>query len=128
MLANKGRDTRPELALRTLLHARGLRYRVNFRPLSGRRNTADVVFTKARVAVFVDGCFWHGCPEHLMAPKSNTNYWGPKIERNRERDAEFSEVLKSAGWTVVRFWEHDNPVLAADYIEQIVRAIRREDA
>lgn len=121
MLANKRRDTKPELALRAILHARGLRYRVDYRPLPEMRNRADVVFTKARVAVFVDGCYWHGCPEHYWPSKTNVGYWTPKIEANQERDRRFNAALHDAGWTVLRAWEHDDPREVADQVERLVR-------
>src|SRR5829696_7027401 len=88
MRANRGRDTGPELALRRALHARGLRYFVNRRPVSSLRRTADLVFPRVKVAVFVDGCFWHGCPKHHTPAKTNSDFWANKVERNRERDAE----------------------------------------
>lgn len=125
MQGNRSRDTKPELALRSILHARGLRYRVNFKPLAGHRHTADVVFTRARVAVFVDGCWWHQCPEHYAQPKSNTDYWLPKIERNVARDEKVDRLLAEAGWTVVRAWEHEDPVKVADQVERLVRERRR---
>ncbi|WP_332839646.1 very short patch repair endonuclease [Brevibacterium yomogidense] len=109
MQANRRRDTAPELKIRRILHARGLRYRVDFAPGEDRRRKADIVFTRARIVVFVDGCFWHGCPKHFIAPKSNPEYWGPKIGANRRRDAETTERLQVAGWTVLRFWEHEDP-------------------
>ena len=110
MQANKSKDTLPELAVRRILHANGFRYRVNFRPEANLRRTADVVFTKARVAVFVDGCFWHSCANHSTVPRSNVAYWGPKLARNRERDLETNSRLTEAGWVVLRFWEHEDPV------------------
>lgn len=110
MRGNRGRDTAPELAVRRLLHASGLRYRVDFAPsMIHRRRRADIVFTGARVAVFVDGCFWHGCPEHYRPSKTNTSYWGPKIVANRQRDRETNGLLENEGWTVLRFWEHEDP-------------------
>jgi DNA mismatch endonuclease (patch repair protein) len=109
MKANKGRDTRPELAIRRLLHAAGLRYRVNMRPMPELRRTADIVFTRAKVAVFIDGCFWHGCPEHYQRPLANREYWDDKVLKNSERDAETSAALAEAQWTVLRFWEHEQP-------------------
>jgi DNA mismatch endonuclease (patch repair protein) len=121
MVANRSKDTGPELAIRRLLHRRGLRYRVNFRPLAGWRNTADVVFTRQKVAVFVDGCYWHGCPEHYWASKTNIDYWEPKIEQNRARDARVTEALLNAGWQVIRIWEHESPQAGADRIEAAVR-------
>ncbi|MRH28429.1 DNA mismatch endonuclease Vsr [Microbacterium sp. SYP-A9085] len=120
MIANRSRDTAPELAVRSLLHARGLRYRTNFRPDRTLRRTADVVFTRRRVAVFIDGCFWHGCPTHLAMPRSHVEYWGPKIQRNRDRDQETNELLRAAGWTVLRFWEHEDPAEVADSIAAVL--------
>jgi len=109
MQGNKGRDTAPELAVRRLLHAAGLRYRVNYRPLPGLRRTADIVFTRKKIAVFIDGCFWHSCPEHGTSPKANSEYWLPKLEGNLARDAHTDVKLRAAGWTVMRFWEHEGP-------------------
>jgi DNA mismatch endonuclease (patch repair protein) len=109
MRANRSRDTKPELNLRRLLHAAGCRYRVDFPPVPGLRRRADVVFTKRRVAVFVDGCFWHGCPEHATLPTANADYWLPKLARNIERDRETNRLLADAGWRVLRFWEHQSP-------------------
>jgi len=121
MQSNRGRDTSPELAVRQLLHATGLRYRVDFAPLGGRRR-ADIVFTRKRVAVFIDGCFWHGCPIHATRPKTNADYWGPKLDRNVERDLETTASLESAGWTVLRFWEHEAPTNVAEAISKAVRS------
>jgi DNA mismatch endonuclease (patch repair protein) len=117
-------DTQPELRLRSILHARGLRYRVNRRVL-GTRHTADVVFARAQVAVFVDGCWWHACPQHYRPPKTNTAYWLPKIERNVARDRKVDQLLVDSGWTVVRAWEHEDPAEVADRVEAAVRAARR---
>jgi DNA mismatch endonuclease (patch repair protein) len=119
MLANRGRDTAPELAVRRLLHRSGLRFRVDFAPLGGRRR-ADIVFTRRRVAVFIDGCFWHGCPEHATLPKSNADYWLPKLRRNSERDREVDAVLGDAGWVVLRFWEHEAPETVAAAIIRVL--------
>lgn len=116
----RGRDTSCEVALRRELHRRGLRYRLR-RDLPGK---PDVVFVRARVAVFVDGCFWHGCPEHCRVPATNRAYWERKIARNRERDAAATSSLRAAGWRVVRVWEHDvrtDPARAARRIERAVR-------
>ena len=123
MLGNKRRDTVPELAVRRLLHAAGLRYRVDFAPLKGYRRRADVVFTKARIAVFIDGCFWHGCPIHYRVPGTNVGYWEPKIARNVERDAETTLALTEAGWRVLRYWEHDKPAMIAEHIIRVVRPV-----
>ncbi|MGW3327081.1 very short patch repair endonuclease [Streptomyces virginiae] len=121
MRANRGRDTRPELRLRSLLHRAGLRYRVSTRPLPGLRRTADLVFTKAHIAVFVDGCFWHGCPEHYRPSTRNSEFWQRKIETNRARDAETDLRLGEAGWNVVRVWEHEDPEEAARRVWTAVR-------
>ncbi|WP_091488753.1 very short patch repair endonuclease [Microbacterium pygmaeum] len=122
MLANRSKNTQPELAVRKILHAGGLRYRVNMRPIPLLRRTADVVFTRARVAVFIDGCFWHSCPEHSSRPKSNSDYWGPKLRGNVERDRQTDRALESAGWLVLRFWEHESEVEVAEAIALAVRA------
>lgn len=121
MQGNRKRDTRPELAVRKAAHRLGLRYRVACRPLPGQRFTADLVFPSARVAVFVDGCFWHGCPEHFSSPRTNASYWGPKIARNQARDAAAMAALRGAGWVGLRIWEHEAPDLAADRIAKAVR-------
>lgn len=120
MQANRRRDTKPELRLRSLLHAKGLRYRVDFKPLQGVRWRADVVFTRAKVAVFVDGCYWHQCPEHSKPPSRNADYWAPKLEGNVSRDREFDRHLRENGWIVVRAWEHEDPMAVADRVEAAV--------
>jgi DNA (cytosine-5)-methyltransferase 1 len=116
MQSNKSRDTKPELALRRTLHALGLRYRVATQPLPAFRRTADLVFTRVKLAVFVDGCFWHGCPDHHTQAKANSEYWSEKFRRNKERDAETTEFLQQQGWTVLRFWEHQDPAEAAEQV------------
>lgn len=121
MRGNRNKDTQPELRLRSLLHKQGLRYRVAARPLPELRRTADVLFPKPKVAVFVDGCYWHGCPEHLRESRKNAEFWHSKVEGNRARDAETDRLLGEAGWTVVRVWEHEDPVVACARIERIVR-------
>ncbi len=121
MRANRRRDTGPELAVRRLLHAQGLRYRVDHRLAPPLRTRADIAFTRCRVAVFIDGCFWHGCPEHATQPKRNAGYWGPKLARNIERDRETDAALRALGWTVIRFWEHEDPSGVADAIAAVVR-------
>lgn len=118
------RDTLPELALRSELHRRGLRFRVDRAPLPGLRSRADIVFGPARVAVYVDGCFWHSCPEHATRPKSNAEWWEQKLHRNQERDAETDRALREQGWEVVRIWEHEDPVEAADRVEKAVSSRR----
>lgn len=114
------RDTLPELAIRSELHGRGFRFRVDRAPLRGLRSRADVVFGPARVAVYVDGCFWHSCPEHGTKPKANADWWEQKLKRNRERDAKTDRVLRENGWKVVRIWEHEDPVVAADRVEKLL--------
>jgi DNA mismatch endonuclease, patch repair protein len=121
MQGNRSRDTSPELAVRRLVHAAGLRYRVDYRPEPSLRRTADIVFTKQRVAIFIDGCFWHACPEHGTAARSNATYWSEKLQRNYARDADTTTRLEDAGWTVLRFWEHEEPIHVADKVVTTVR-------
>ncbi|MDQ4503897.1 very short patch repair endonuclease [Sinomonas sp. ASV322] len=120
MQGNRSRDTAPELLVRRAVHAMGLRYRVAFRPEPELRRTADLVFTRARIAVFIDGCYWHGCPEHYIEPKRNVDYWRPKIARNRERDEQTTAALASHGWLVLRFWSHEDPATVARTIRAAV--------
>ncbi|MDN4476932.1 very short patch repair endonuclease [Demequina sp. SYSU T00192] len=124
MKGNKKRDTKPELAVRRLVHASGLRYRVAATPIKGVRRTADLLFRPTKVAVFVDGCFWHSCPVHGTSPQANSEYWLPKLERNRERDIETTGTLEDAGWLVLRFWEHEDPAEVAATIITTVRERR----
>lgn len=124
MLGNRSRDTAPEVALRRLLHAQGLRYRIAARPLPSVRRTADLVFRPSKVAVFVDGCFWHRCPEHATDPKTHSDYWNPKLERNVERDRETDRLLADSGWLSIRIWEHEDPRKAAQRVVRIVRSRR----
>lgn len=127
MRANRGRDTRPEKALRSAVHALGFRYRVNIRPIKAVRRTADLVFTKQKVAVFLDGCFWHGCDEHYRpATGSTSEFWNNKIAGNRRRDADTDHRLQQAGWEVIRVWEHEEPSQAARRVTERVQA-RRAD-
>src|SRR5512141_2942032 len=120
MQSTRRRDTSGEMALRAALRALGLRYRVDFK-LPGTRRRADVAFIRAKVAVFVDGCFWHGCPEHGTWPKHNAEYWRRKIERNQNRDAQTNAELREAGWNVIRIWEHEDPSEAAARVAAVVR-------
>lgn len=120
MLATRRRDTSAELELRSALHRMGLRFWVDRPPLKGNRRRADVVFPRARVAVFVDGCFWHSCPQHGTQPKENAAWWAEKLQQNRNRDADTTRVLTDAGWTVLRFWEHDDPTVAAEAVRNVV--------
>jgi DNA mismatch endonuclease, patch repair protein len=115
------RDTTPELALRSALHGAGLRFRVDYR-VPGTRRRADIAFTARRVAVFVDGCFWHGCPQHLAWPKHNSAWWRSKIEENRARDRDSDSQLEELGWTVIRFWEHSDASACADELVEFLRS------
>ena len=112
--------TGAELALRRALHARGLRYRLQVPLLSKPRRVADIVLPGSRVVVFVDGCFWHGCPLHASWPKQNADFWRAKIETNRARDADTDARLKALGWEVVRVWAHEPAAEAAERIARIV--------
>jgi DNA mismatch endonuclease (patch repair protein) len=126
MASIKRRDTRPEIALRSALHGLGLRFRKDFRlDLGAVKPRPDVVFTRARVAVFVDGCFWHVCPEHSNAPRRNTDYWNPKLARNVERDQQQTAALRKAGWTVVRIWEHESLEAAVDAVLEAIDCTAR---
>lgn len=124
--ANRGRDTGPERQLRSALHRRGLRYRVNRRVAPDVRTIADVVFGPAKVAVFVDGCFWHRCPEHGTLPKANGDWWLRKLEANAARDRRNDAALELRGWEVIRLWEHDDPEHSADMVVRAVRERTRD--
>ena len=126
MQGNRKRDTRPEIAVRRRLHARGFRYRVAASPLTRRQWTADLVFRTARLAVFVDGCHRHGCPEHYTCPRTNQGYWSSKIERNRARDVQVDTELRAAGWTTLRIWEHEPPGTAVDRVVATLQLLRDE--
>jgi DNA mismatch endonuclease (patch repair protein) len=126
MKSVRQRDTTPEIALRSAIHRKGLRFRIDVSLIEGLRRRADVAFHSARVAVFVDGCFWHGCPIHGTWPKSNAEFWREKIERNRQRDADTDHRLEETGWLVIRVWEHEDPSEAAENICQVVRDRRVE--
>jgi DNA mismatch endonuclease, patch repair protein len=121
--ANRRTDTKPETALRSALHRRGLRFRKDhpIRLVGERPIRPDIVFMRQRLAVFVDGCFWHRCPEHCVIPKSNVAYWGPKLEANAERDMHVTQRLQAAGWLVLRIWEHEPVLQAAQRVEGHLR-------
>ncbi|MDQ3756917.1 MAG: very short patch repair endonuclease [Actinomycetota bacterium] len=126
MSRQRSRDTDPERALRSRLHRMGLRFRLHRRPVPGVRRQADVVFPGARVAVFVDGCFWHRCPQHATFPKNNGAWWDTKLAANAARDADTDLRLAEAGWLVVRVWEHEDVEEAARRVARAVRARRAE--
>lgn len=129
MQANRSRDTKPELAVRRLLHARGFRYRVAAAPVAALRRRADIVFTKQRIAVFIDGCFWHGCAEHgRKSFRHNVDYWPAKIATNMARDLDTTARLSEAGWRVLRFWEHEPPAEVASAIATAVVEERRRQS
>ena len=111
------RDTAPELALRKELHRRGARFFVDKAPLPGLRRRADLVFPRRRVAVYVDGCFWHSCPQHATHPKNNAQWWADKLAANVARDRDTDERLETGGWSVVRVWEHEPANSAADEVQ-----------
>ncbi|MFJ8508114.1 very short patch repair endonuclease [Streptomyces avermitilis] len=121
------KNTGVELAVRRLLHAAGMRYRVEY-PVPGMpRRRIDVAFPGAKVAVLIDGCFWHGCPQHATQPKANADWWRTKLDRNMARDRETTEQLLAAGWTVLRFWEHEAPEAVAARVAEAVRRRRTAD-
>lgn len=120
----RSRHTAPELAVRRELHRRGLRYRTDMPVPDIGRTRPDIVFTRVRVAVFVDGCFWHRCPDHGTSPKANADWWSEKLDGNVRRDRAIDLALAEAGWLVIRIWEHEEPVEAADRIESAVRKRR----
>ena len=123
MRRQRRRDSGPELALRSALHRRGLRFRID-RPVPGLpRHRVDVVFPRARLAVYVDGCFWHGCPEHGCTPSANGTWWKAKLENNRRRDAHANAVLHDHGWTVLRVWEHEDPETAARRVAEAYKLL-----
>ena len=122
MKANGPRNTKPELRLRRALHAAGLRYRKYIRPELDLRCSADVVFSRRRLAVFVDGCYWHGCAKHFKPPKTNTEWWVEKTEDNIRRDARTAMELSARGWLVFRFWEHE--LMTRDGLAVAVEKVR----
>ena len=117
MQANRPRNTAPELALRSALHHAGLRFRKHLRPVPGLRCEPDVVFTRAHLAIFLDGCWWHSCPQHGQVPKTHQEFWAPKLAKTRERDKKNTAALTKAGWTVLRIWEHESIESAVDLIQ-----------
>ncbi|MDZ7917541.1 MAG: very short patch repair endonuclease [Rhodococcus sp. (in: high G+C Gram-positive bacteria)] len=118
MSAQRRRDTKPEIAIRRELHRRGLRYFVDRAPIKGVRRRADLVFPRRKVAVFVDGCFWHSCPQHATFPKNNAQWWTDKLAANVVRDRDTDARLAEQGWTVIRIWEHEDPLVAAERVQK----------
>lgn len=125
MSRQRTQDTEPELVLRRELHARGLRYRVGYPVPGNRRRSIDVAFVRIRLAVFVDGCFWHGCPSHGTWPATNARWWRNKIEVNRARDAETDQLLRESGWESLRLWEHE-VTTSVDRVVEVYNLRRRE--
>jgi len=124
MKSARREDTKPERQLRSHLHRLGFRFRIHQKVLEGVRRKADVVFRSVRVVVLVDGCFWHGCPQHGTWPRENAAFWRDKIETNQRRDADTDRRLAEAGWLVIRVWEHEEPSAAAALIAEVVRSRR----
>lgn len=121
----RGRDTGPERSIRSLLHSRGFRFRVHHRVLGICRT--DIAFTRLRVAIFIDGCFWHGCPLHGVRPKNNAEFWTEKLSRNRQRDQRQTQDLEASGWSVLRFWEHEvtsSPEEVTDRISAFLESLK----
>lgn len=125
MRGNRSVDTRPEKALRSALHRRGFRFRKHRRPIPSLACKPDVVFPRERVAVFVDGCFWHGCPDHGRVPQTNADWWTLKFARNQARDTRNTTILREAGWIVIRAWSHEPPEQVAEAVVIALRARRR---
>jgi DNA mismatch endonuclease (patch repair protein) len=125
MRANKGVNTKPELELRRLVHKGGLRYSINARPEADINRRADLVFRSAKVAVFINGCFWHGCSRHYSPPKSNKQFWVQKVKRNMERDLETKKLLSKRGWVVMVFWEHQDSITCAQKVVECVTKRRQ---
>jgi DNA mismatch endonuclease (patch repair protein) len=126
MRGNRRSNTRPELAVRSALHSRGYRYRVDHLiALEALRVRPDIVFTRQKIAIFLDGCFWHCCPEHGNRPRRNTRYWTAKLERNVARDKRVTSALIAAGWEVIRIWEH---VPAPDAVAEIEAVLQQRGA
>jgi DNA mismatch endonuclease (patch repair protein) len=114
-------NTAPELELRRALWRLGLRYRIHLAAVPGTRRKIDIAFTRSKVAVFVDGCYWHGCPRHGTVPKSNREWWLAKLEANRTRDLDTDDRLRAGGWIPIRIWEHEDPRRAAVRVARVVR-------
>lgn len=124
MVAQRQRDTEAELHVRRILFRKGMRYRVDYPVLHKPLRRADIAFMGVKVAVFIDGCFWHGCPVHGTRAKANAAFWDDKISTNQKRDKDTNNRLKEQGWSVIRIWEHEDPEKAAKKIEKEVRQRR----
>ena len=124
MQSNRGRDTKLELRVRSALHREGLRFRKHVRPILSLRCTADVVFPRERLAVFIDGCYWHSCPKHASRPKTNGEWWQSKLDRTRERDEHNVQELSRAGWHVLRVWEHQEVTEVVKTVTQALAQLR----
>ncbi|WP_419179660.1 very short patch repair endonuclease [Mycolicibacterium austroafricanum] len=124
MSKQRRRDTEPELMVRRILFRRGIRYRVDAKPEPDIRCKADIVWRRLRLVVFIDGCFWHGCPVHATRPKANVDWWAQKLDGNIRRDRRIDAELAALGWTVMRFWEHEDPSLVADAICEQLTELR----
>ena len=120
------KNTGAEIALRQALFGLGMRYRINFIVLKKPRRVADIAFPTKKIAIFVDGCFWHGCPLHASWPKRNSEFWEEKIRTNRHRDSDTNKRLQRKGWTVLRFWEHESPLEAAKVVAHVVTSKQKE--
>lgn len=116
------KDTVPEVELRRELHRRGLRFRVGYRVPGNARRSIDIAFPGSRLAIFVDGCFWHRCPTHSVPAKHNGSWWDRKLAENQRRDRETTQLLEHRGWRVIRIWEHEDPELAADRVEEALHS------
>jgi DNA mismatch endonuclease (patch repair protein) len=125
MSATRGRDNLRELAVRSALHRHGFRFRIHLKLLKGLQRTADIAFPSFKIAIFLDGCFWHGCPIHGTWPKNNAKWWRDKILANRERDHDTDRKLKANGWSVVRIWEHED---ADVVVKRLVHLLKARDA
>lgn len=121
MKAAKPRDTAAEKAVRSALHRRGLRFRIDTKPIKELNRRADIIFRPERIAIFIDGCFWHGCPMHGTQAKANAEFWRLKIKRNQERDLDTTKKLEECGWKVIRIWEHEDPEEAAQKIYNLIK-------
>lgn len=121
MEAAKPKNTLPEIKLQTALAELGINFETDVKPIEDLHRRADVLIREGKIAIFVDGCFWHGCPIHGTQAKANAEFWADKIKRNQERDLDTNEHLEAAGWTVIRIWEHEDPNDAAKQIADIIK-------